>query len=210
MSIGPDIKEVLSEMGVRFTINRADGTVITGERLDYETNTQVTKPFIREFFVTAYVAYDSQVQAGDYLVLQVDGRRFVVMNCTPEIFEDAPIKFDVVMYKCNHAVQIMRRSEATTWDTNYDRVQSWAQVHPAVWCLLTEAMFGSALMDAGRDLPLYEMGITKNQMFAPSYYDIKPLDRVIISPTEKYKVEFVEKRKFDNVSIIYLNEDERG
>jgi len=156
------------------------------------------------------VAYDSQVQAGDYLVLQADGRRFVVMNFTPEIFEDAPIKYDMVMYKCNHAVQIMRRSEATTWDANYDRVEAWTQVHASVWSLLTEAIFGSALMDAGRDLSLYEMGISKNQLFAPSWYDIKPLDRVVVSPSEKYMVEYVEKRKFDNVSIIYLNEDERG
>lgn len=210
MSIGPDIKEVLQEVGTRFRLERVDGTIVNGEYLDYDTNSQATKPFIREFFVSGYVAYDSKVKAGDYIVILADGRRFVVMNSTPELFEDQAIKYDMVLYKCNHTVEVFRRTDKPTYDGNYDRIETWTSAIQGVHCLITEAIFGSALVDGGKDLSLYEMGITKNQMFVPAGHDIRAMDRIVVSPTEKYKVEYLEKRKFDNVSIVYLTEDERG
>ena len=58
MSIGLDIKEVLSEVGNTITIVRTAGNV-TGEYTMYKPNAQVTKPFIREFFLEGWLSYDT-------------------------------------------------------------------------------------------------------------------------------------------------------
>jgi len=58
MTIGPDIKEAIVEVGTRFVIERDSGD-ITGEYLNFKSNAQVTKPFIREFFLEAEFCYDT-------------------------------------------------------------------------------------------------------------------------------------------------------
>ncbi|MGW8177643.1 MAG: hypothetical protein ACWGQW_02440, partial [bacterium] len=58
--IGQDIKEVFEEVGTAFvfttTQNRENNS---GEYLVYEINRQVTKPFIREYFLEAETAFDT-------------------------------------------------------------------------------------------------------------------------------------------------------
>ena len=100
MSIGPDIKEVLTEVGTAYTIIRSAGNV-AGEYLDYELNAQVTKPFIQEFFLDASLSYNTALIAGDILEFNVAGTRYLLMNKTPETFENEVISYAAVLYKSN-------------------------------------------------------------------------------------------------------------
>jgi hypothetical protein len=210
VSIGPDLKEVLEEVGLDIIIERYDGTVIEGEYLDYEINRQVTKPFIREFFLEGFVSYDTELQAGDYIVLAADGRRFLVMNLTPELFENEVIKYDCVLYKCNEQITIQRKGGPGGFNANYQRNESWQDVATDVWILLTERFYGASLTSAGALNELMEFEMSSDQIYLPAGFDIQTNDRIIVSPEERYHVEFVEFRKFDGVVTCTVKEDQRG
>ena len=123
MTIGPDIKEVLSEVGTAFTIKRDSGD-ITGEYLDFTPNTQVTKPFIREFFLEVMLSYDTELVAGDIVELNVPATPFMLMNFTPDMFENEVIKYDGVIYKCNVSGELLRFSGEANWpDSTYHKLE---------------------------------------------------------------------------------------
>lgn len=208
MSIGPDLKEVLEEVGVSFQIITYDGTVVASEYLDYEINRQVTKPFIREYFLEAFVSHDTVLSAGNYVLLK-DGRRFIVMNKTPELFEDETIKFDIVLYKTNVVCNIMRLGPASRNDA-YELTNTWSDVYTGIHVLLTERFYGTNITSGGALNELMEFEISNDQVYVPGDIAIKSQDRLYISSSEYYKVEFVEDRKFDNVNVVTLSEDQRG
>ena len=65
--VGLDIKDVLEEIGTSFTILRPNSGELGTEYLDYEMNRQVTKPFIREYFLEIVLPQDTNVIGGDII-----------------------------------------------------------------------------------------------------------------------------------------------
>lgn len=208
MSIGPDLAEVYGEVGTSIKIHKPDGTTVLGEYLDFDINRQVTKPFIREFFIEAFFTYVTAAAGGDVVEFVVDGRKFLVMNLTPEFFENEVINNSAVLYKCNEVATIKRLTKSG-WDVDYKRGITWPNVVADVPILLTERFFGTGLgVVEPRDFMEYD--ILDNQMYISAYYGVKPLDRVWLSDTEFFQVDFVEKRKFEGVWSCVLSEDTRG
>ena len=202
MTIGPDIKEVILEVGDPITILRDAGNV-TGEYVKLTLNAQVTKPFIREFFMEGWFSYDSVSVAGDWIQLS-DGRVFIIMNRTPKMFEGVVIRFNSVLYKTN-AVATIQRQSVTRED--YTSQSDWTTVKASAPILLTEALYGNSL---DIDEELGQIGMSENDLYIPSSVGIKPMDRVYISADEYYKVEAVRKRRFDSVDLATIGEDNRG
>jgi hypothetical protein len=208
MSIGPDLAEVYGEVGTSIKIYKPDGTIVLGEYLDFDINRQVTKPFIREFFIEAFFTYVTAVVGGDVVEFVVDGRKFLVMNLTPEFFENEVINNSAVLYKCNEIATIKRPTKGG-WDNEYKKELTWPDVIADVPILLTERFFGTGLGAVGPQ-DFMEYDILDNQMYVSGYYGVKPLDRVWLSDTEFFQVDFVEKRKFEGVWSCVLSEDTRG
>lgn len=208
MSIGPDLKEVLDEVGTAYTIYKPSGIIVEGEYLDADINRQVTKPFIREFFVEAFMPHDTQTVEGDLVEFNLDGRRSLVMNLTPELFENEIIAYGAVLYKCNEKATIQRLDKAG-WDSGYKRERAWVDLFTDIDILLTERFFGTG-MGVIEPQDLLEYGIVDNQMYISSYYDVQPLDRIWISETEFFQVDFVERRKFNAVYSCALIGDTRA
>jgi hypothetical protein len=207
MTIGPDLAEILPEVGVSVSIlHPATGVSVT-EYIDFDINRQVTKPFIREFFIESTFAYNTAAASGDIVSFIVDGRKFLIMNLTGELFENAVISYNAVMYKCNAVITLKRPAKAG-WNATYDRTITWTDLYVGVPVLLTERFFGTT-MKILEPKDLLEYDILADQVYIPSYYDVKPLDRLWLSSTEYYKVDFVEKRKFDAVLACGLSEDTR-
>ena len=98
MTIGLDIKEVLREVGNTITIIRDSGN-ITGEYTMFQSNAQVTKPFIREFFLEGWLSYDTEAVVGDIVEFVVMGDRYIVMNKSPKMLENVIYQYDGVFYK---------------------------------------------------------------------------------------------------------------
>jgi hypothetical protein len=206
--LGIDIKEVYTELASEFTIiNRSP--VVTGERILFEVNAQATKPFIREHQLDCTIPYDSQIEAGDVVLMNKTGRYYMVMNKTPETFEDETVEWDVVLYFCNLPVttHIVRPVEQRNMQT-YNMVSGWQVVaDDPVYGLMTDRVTGSEIEQqnvAAGQFPIWAISL-----LLPKYYDVKPLDRIILSETEYYKIETIESYYYPGVYQIKIVEDTR-
>lgn len=203
MSIALDIRLVLEEIGTSFVVLRDSGNV-SGGYLDYEMNRQVTKPFIREFFLEATFQDNSVAKIGDVIELS-DGRRYMVMNDSPENFENEMISRETVLYMCNVSGELLRAS-GEVWDVNYRRGTSWDPVRSNCYAILTARLFGT---DLQQDEELAQIGVHSQELYLPSWIGVQSLDRYQPCSGEYYKVEQVVHRYFPAVDVCYLAEDTR-
>jgi len=201
LTLASDIKEIIAEIGTSVTIIRPTGN-ITGEYLYGKINKQVTKPFIREFFMEAWMASDTAMVSGDTIQTS-DGRIFIIMNKTPSMFEDIVYRYDSVVYKCNVVATVQRPVETTE---NYTVTTSFSTITEDVNMLITESLYGNEL---DTDEELASIGLSSEDCYVSSSVGIEYLDRIWISETEYYQVEVIKKRRFDGVDLIILGEDTR-
>ena len=209
MAFGLDIKHVLQEVGTAVHIKgRTSGeTDIDGGYLDYEMNRQVTKPFVREFFLEASLPYDTVILAGDVVEFQ-DGtsRRFMVMNKTPENFENEGVIYEIVLHRCNVSGELFRPSGEVPNATTYQRQTVWQLVRGECYGLLTDRLFGTDLI---QDEELGQIGIESQVLYLPHSVGARVLDRYRPVSGEYYKIETVSIRRYDNIDICYVSEDTR-
>ena len=205
MTIGPDIREVLDEVGTSYTILRDTGNV-TGEKTYYQSNSQVTKPFIREFFLEAWFPYNTQAVGGDYVQLLTTGEIFLVMNKTAQMFEDAVIKWDVVLYKCNVTIDVLRPVEPDSWDSDYRKLTSWSYIKEQKYALITTPLYGH---DLATDEELGYLGLEVHEMYAPISLGIETLDRIKLTSFEYFRVETIKPRRYEGVNVYEIGEDSR-
>lgn len=205
MGIGQDIKGALVDVGSSYTILRDSGN-ISGEYLDFEINKQVTKPFIREFFLEVTLPHDTSAIAGDVIQFDTDQRRFLLMNKTPEEFEDEVAVYETVLYKCNVSGELLRYS-GENWDRQTYRPDSiWETIKSDCSALLTENLFGTGLV---LDEEIGQLGLELDSLYIPTSIGTKLLDRYSSASGEYYKIISVESRKFDGVDVCKLEEDTR-
>lgn len=205
MSIGPDIKEVLTELGTSFTIHYTDGSPpASGEKLDYEFYPDNSSEFIRQNFYSATLAYDTIVVAGNIISFASD--YFLVTNTMSSLFEDQVVEYSVPLFKSNCQGTIERFTETCNESTNYIRVPTWADVYTNVYGLNYESRFGEEVKDFQDtiDLPL-----DTNLLFISSAYDIENGDRFRLDATTKWKIDRIATRRIQGLNILYLSSDTR-
>jgi hypothetical protein len=209
VGLGEDIKEVYPEVGSAVSIISRN-PVVTGEWVVYELNAQATKPFIREHHLDATFPYDTLVTTDDVVEIIETGFQYLVMNKTPEMFESSVVEWSMVLYKCNlpSTVHILRPIEIRD-PISYEMISGWhIVVGPPVYGLISDRIFGSEISqeEAGGagQFPIWRI-----DLYLPKLYDVKPLDRVIISETEFYKVESIENYYYPGVCTCLLVEDTR-
>jgi hypothetical protein len=210
--LGPDIKEVYVEEGSSIQIvNRSP---VVSEKILYELNAQATKPFIREHHLDCFFPYDTVIETGDVVFITESNRYYIVMNKTPELFEDNVVEYSGVLYLCNlpttaHIVRPVEiRDKSMSSSSGYDMITGWTVIANApVYGLMSDRIFGSAIENGiivGQD------ELWRIDLYIPKWYDIKPLDRLIVSSTEYYKVETVESYNYPGCVMALLVEDTRG
>lgn len=204
MGIGLDIKEVLVDVGVAFSILRDSGT-LSGEYLDYETNRQVTKPFIREYFLEATLPYDTRAIPGDIIKFDKTGDNFILVNKSVELFENDYVAYEGVLYKCNVSGEIRRYSGEGWSSQTYENIAEWETIKTNVYALLTERLYGADLNEED----FGQLKIAKNDLYIPAIQNIQVLDRYVPASGEYYKVTTVERNKFNKVDVCRVEEDTR-
>jgi hypothetical protein len=204
MTIGPDIKEAIVEVGTKYNIIRDAGNIL-GEYLDYESNAQVTKPFIREFFLEGTLVYDTQIVVGDIIQFTTTLDKYFIMNLTPEMFENTVISYQAVLYKSNEMVTIYRPSEVRD-PNSYHISTTWTPVETARPILITAPLFG---IDLETDEQLGLIGLQVHEAFVPTSYDIQVLDRMLLSSGEYFRVEAIKKRRFEGMDVLEVGQDTR-
>jgi len=201
MSIGLDLKNTLIEVGSHLSLS---GEIGSGEYVDFEPNAQVTKPFIREFFLEATFPYDTSGETG--LVVNLDDvGDFLLMNKIPEKFENETFQYNVVLYRCNVSGELWRPSGETR-DNYYHQEMEFEKISPTVFGLQTDPLFGNIIEE---DEELGVLGISRNELYLPTYYGIQPHDRYQPASGEYYLVETVLPRRFTGIDVVRLGEDNR-
>ena len=205
MSIQIDISDVLAEVGVEFSIIRlGTGSVYDDEYLTYTPNTQVTKPFVREHFLEVSFKSDTSVLGGDILTFTVSGDSYLVMNNTPDFFEDEIIRYLAVLYKTNVTIAIQRAQNTTV---GYNTTFGFTTQSSGVKALLYAPLFGNT-GEVDDDIGSYSKD--RQELYLPVGYSTKENDRILVSgTTESYKVETVILRRFPNIAVVRLGEDTR-
>lgn len=208
MTVGTKIKNALQKVATPYIILRDSGDV-SGEYVDLESNAQVTKPFIREFFLEGMMSYDTVTVPGDVISLtdssgEESGTQCMLMNQTPANYAGEAMYKEVVLYKCNVSGELSRPSgERDT--TSYLRDVQFESVRSSCYGLLTDNPFGVELQDD----PIGLLDVKAMTLFVPSSVGIRELDRYAPSSGEYYKVETVRLRDFPGVHVCKLTEDTR-
>jgi len=205
LSIGPDIKDVLDELGTTFVIHATDGSTTPGGKLDYDTYPEHSSEFIRQFFYTVTLSFTTIVAKGD--IISFNGTYFLVTNLTPALFEDGIVDYTAVLFRCNILNGTIQRFDANpAFSADYTREPNWSDIYTGIHALLTEDRFGPRLEEFQDVL---EVPIEKELLYISGEYDIKIGDRWRISATEYYKIEQISTRRLDNVNIMQLSSDTR-
>jgi len=204
MTIGPDIEEAINEVGTAFTIIRDAGNV-TGEYLYFKPNAQVTKPFIREYFLEAWMTYETEVVAGDIIEFNITGDRYMVMNFTSLLFENAIYRYDSVLYKTNVQADLLRPSEFRSPQTYRTRT-IWTLIEESFDCLLTTPLHGH---DLETDEEIGLLGIENHELYVPNSVGVRVFDRLKLSYDEYFRVEVKKKRRYPSVTVFDVGEDVR-
>jgi len=206
MSFGPDIKEVLQDIGTSITILRDAGNV-TGEYVYYKTNRQVTKPFVREYFLEATFQHDSVANSGDIIQFNSDTRVFMLAVKTPRNFESEAFDSQCTILKCNVSGELFRLAySGEAYSDDYELEFNWASVKDDCYGLLTEELFGNYM---SQDSPAGQLLNKGMLLYVPSSVGIQPLDRYVPVSGEAFKVEEVERYVYQGVDIAHVEIDER-
>ena len=205
MTIGPDIKNVFIEVGTSFTIIRDSGNV-AGGYMDITPNTQVTKPFIREFFLEVELAYDTGVNAGELLEIDTPGTVYMLANKTADLFENTVISYAGVIYQCNVSGELLRPTGEEDWDSNYKRAETFTPIESNCYALLTTPVHGGEL---DTDEPVGLLDLERHEMYIQSSVGVRELDRYQPVSGEYYRVEAVKTRRYPGIDVVLLGEDTR-
>ena len=207
--LGADIAEVYEELGADASIvNRSP--VVTGERILYDINAQATKPFIREHQLDASFPYDTLITTNDVVLMTATSRYYMVMNKTPELFENEVVEWSSVLYLCNLPLtaHVVRPVEVRN-SQSYNMISGWqVLIDSPMYGLLSDRIFGTEIEQQSKEGGQFP--IWKITLIAPKYYAVKPLDRLIITETEYYKIEAVESYYYPGMNQILLVEDTRS
>ena len=207
MGVGDDIKLAYQEVGIHYKVTRGltpttSGEYI-GEYLMYEPNLQASKPFLRNFAVEASLPYDTVVISGDLLTLD-DGQKFLVNVVTPDVLQGEAIEKLANLYKANVSGELYRYSGEAV-DALYHTVQVFDLVASNVYATLAPEEMQTKL----EQVDFAQLENKQLLLYLPNFYHAQVLDRYVPISGEYYKVRSVNRRMFDGVDILSLEEDTR-
>jgi len=208
MSVGEDIKEAIEEVGSAYIIFRDSGN-ISGEIGILEYSAQVTKPITIESFRRGTMGYDTQMITGDVIEFGIIDQRFIVTNIMSDMFENAIVQSDSVLYKCNISSGEILRPSGERWDdplNQYHRETQWETIKNDCHAMQVAALYGN---DLGTDQELALLGLQKDEVLVPHSYGTQVLDRWQPVSGEYYMVATIETRRYPNVDVLMVEEDRR-
>jgi hypothetical protein len=203
MSIGLDLKEAIEAVGVTASIigrNEPD------EFVRFKPNKQVTKPFIREYFMETMLSFDTHVVPGDIVEVEVTGLRYIMMNRTPDLFENEVMRYSGVVYKTN--VQGSLQRPVYSRSVNLQKMETFMPVPGAesIDALMVEALYGHSLET---DRELGELGLEKHELYIPRRFGAKHKDRFYINEDNYYRVITIKTHRYDDVDVLEIDIDTR-
>lgn len=198
--IGSDIADVMNELGVEATILRT-GSV---EKITYDTHTS-TVPFIREHFLNASLPYNTAMVPGE--LFSIMGQVYFLGSKVPDFFEGEVVEYNCSMYKCNLPATASLVYETEVKDSETFKITKG-------WATRKSPIYGLIFKDARKAINDSEVSFGKQPTYrleciVPDSYGVEIADRLIVSPTEYYRVEDIEKHEYPGMWILELVDDGR-
>jgi hypothetical protein len=204
VSVGSDLKKAFQKVGVSYQVLRDSG-IFSGEFLIYDIPFTARSPFDREVVLDASLASDTIVVEGDVLELS-NGKRCLVANKTPDIFQDEVVVYETTLFKCNITSGELFRSSGEVWDDQeYHKVTVWETIKAGVNAVVIEVA-GNQLSDQNESGLL---SVSRLEMYVPSGENVRVMDRFEARSGEYYKVDVVKKSLYPSISVAMLSQDTR-
>ena len=203
--IGLDIAGVINELGTT-VIFPERVPAIPNEKIDYESNSQMTKPFTAEHFLNTTFVFNSAVEPGDLVVIKATQIPYRVMNVFSEIFEDEIIHKQCILYKCNELVSIFSQEE-TENPVTLETEARWARHTKDLTTLIADKLYASRIDDY--TVRFTEIEIKGRIMYVPKHIRVFSKDRVLTKDGTRYGVTITEDHTFPGMNLVYLEEDTR-
>ena len=207
MPIGEDIKDVLEELGTSLSIYKYPGPTIIQEVIDHEFFTTHSSEFLRQFFSGVTLCYDTQLLSGD--VVKVGDTFFLCTTLAPNNFENEPVDYTGVFYRCNVLGKLSRYLQNADFNANYVKERTWVPIHTDVHALEYENNFDQKHIIEEEIVAITQTG---HMLFLPSHVAVEEGDRWfpdMADPTSYFRVTQIDTLRLDNVSIATLNDDMR-
>lgn len=203
MGIGEDIKTVLQELGTPITITKPNGTVVTGEFIDYDMYFEQSTEFIRQNCYSGDFSFDTQADFGD--ILNVDGIYMMVMNAKDTKFEQASVITNCFMIETNCLGKFQRKSITRQ---NMEPVVLWTNTVVNVRALQIDGG-RTSMAELTEEVDILA---ERQTLYLPQYANIRIGDRWFpdqTNPNEYYRVATMISRVFKNCYKIALTQDTR-
>ncbi len=204
MSVGSDLKKAFQKVGVSYQIRRDSG-IFSGEFLIYDIPFTARSSFDREVVLDASLASDTIVVEGDVLELS-NGKRCLVANKTPDIFQDEVVVYETTLFKCNITSGELFRSSGEVWsDQEYHKETAWESIKTGLNAVVIEVA-GNQLSD--QDEPGL-LSVSRLELYTASGENVRVMDRFEARSGEYYKVDVVKKSLYPSISVAMLSQDTR-
>lgn len=201
--IGLDIAEVIDELGVEVTILRSGGNLT--EKIVYEVNELSANAFLRENMLNCSFQYQTALVTGD--IIQMHGITYLVVNTTPDDFENTITEYAGVLYKCNLPTDTLILDPTDTQDpTTFATTQGWTIRRADIDGLLTQDKRST---EVDSDTSTGKKLTFMLECFVPSHYDTQINDRIYLNATTYYRVQDIEAYRFPGVHVLYVVKDDR-
>ena len=205
MSIGPDIQEVLAELGTAITLHPYGGTPVPAGHIDFVVFTEHSTPFTRMFLHSATTQYDTIVNIGD--VVSWGGNYYLTTNKKPVEFENEVIEYEMLFYFANVTGSFHRLSETPTYDADYKLINPWTPYAENVHVTLSENDIGKAV---GTNEQISSLSSVSNFLYVSAVHDIKIGDRFILTAERQFQIETIDDLMYQGVNVCVVKEDLRG
>lgn len=207
MDLGLKIKNAIRKVGVSYSIIRSGEVPISGEYLTYDQIIQSARPFFREYAADATLPYDTEAVAGDILHFHVLNFRYMLSSKVPEVFKNNVATFSCMLFKCNVRGGLVKRSSGEDWSSqSYHKEPNWEIAQAEVDGLMTPTLYGNTLDEQ----EMGDFAISRNELYLPSYIDIRVNDRFEPVSGEYYKVDAVRANIYEGLLLAEITNDTRG
>ena len=200
-----DLASVFEEIGTLVEI--VGSFPVVREYIDVEYNVQVSNPFIREHFIEGTLKAATNIQPGSILDFVGKNMKYLIVNYSPELFEDQPVIISTTLYKCNTVATVKRQTSTHRDPVTRQMVRPWTDIFtlPAP---ITSALRGSP-SDMNDYQPFLQYAVKEKIIYFPESYAPQVLDRVTLPNNENFKISNVEYYRFNGVVVCDLEEDTR-
>jgi len=203
MGIGPDIAEVLGELGTLVNIIKHDGSDATQEYIDYEVQIEANSPFLTQFMLDCTLVYNTAALPGDIIQFVDDGVYHLLSVAVKPRFEQDVVTVEGVLYRCNMTGLFTRRSESRNDD--YELVVSWEAIGT------TEPVLLTGLIDYYdiKDREYAQYSVPQDNLHVSGDMGVAVGDRFTNTAGEKYQIKAIAPYRLNNIDICRVVPDTR-